>query len=68
MTALAPVVVTPELVRVAGGKIHLHYEVNGRIVDDPRCNLDDAKRRDRISPDVLAEVDPSQLCAFCFGG
>lgn len=67
MVALASVLVTPELVRVEGGKVHLRFEVGGRKVDDPRCNLDDATRRSSITPELLEQVDPSELCSYCFG-
>lgn len=67
MSPVISSVLEPEIVRTGAGRVHLQYRVDGRVVTDERCNLDDAKSRELISFDVLAEIDRSQLCELCFG-
>jgi len=57
---------TVEFVGVLGGKIHKRYLIQGRHVDDPRCNLDDATRRSSIDRDEVATARAGRLCSYCF--
>lgn len=52
-------------VLVEGGQAHLVYEIAGRTFDDGRCNLDDAARKSRVSPEEVAMLPAERLCGFC---
>jgi hypothetical protein len=66
MTAIVPVLIAPELVRVVGGKIHIRYRVNHRLVIDGRCNLGQVPVTD-IEISQLESADSESLCDYCFG-
>ncbi len=55
--------------RVEGGQLHRAYEIGGRLVDDGRCNLDDAARKSLVEePEALAVEGDENLCGHCFPG
>ncbi len=55
----------PIYVVVPDGRVHMGARIEGRVFTDERCNIDDAKDRLEIVPEV-SDVDPERLCERCF--
>ena len=49
---------------VGSGRVHQRRTLDGALLSDERCNLDDAA--DLTPLDSIDDVDPENLCQRCF--
>jgi hypothetical protein len=53
------------VVVVGSGRVHQRMTLDGALLSDERCNLDDAA--DLAPLDSIEDVEPGDLCHRCFG-